>query len=44
VKWAVAQGSVLAPALFNFYLYDIPRTVGVQLSINADDTALFVQS
>ena len=39
-KWGVAQGSVFAPALFNFYLYGIPRTEGAQLSMYADDTAL----
>jgi hypothetical protein len=27
-----------------FYLHEIPRTEGVQLSMYADDTALFVQS
>ena len=38
--WGVAQGSVLAPAIFNFYLPYIPRTEGVQCS---RCTALIVQ-
>jgi hypothetical protein len=44
VMWGVAQGTVLAPALFNLYLHDIPRTEGVQPSMYKQDTALFVQS
>ena len=44
IKIGVAQGSVLAPWLFNLYLHDIPRTQGVPLYMFADDTALSAQS
>jgi hypothetical protein len=37
----VPQGSVLSPALFNFYINDAPQKHGVHLALFADDTCLF---
>ncbi|GFW46649.1 probable RNA-directed DNA polymerase from transposon BS [Trichonephila clavipes] len=40
----IPQGSLLGPKLFNLYINDIPKAVGVHLAIYADDTAIFTQN
>jgi len=40
----VPQGSCLSPLLYIFYCADIPKTVGTELYLYADDTALTTQS
>ena len=39
IKSGVSQGSVLAPMLFNIYMYDIPKTASTKY-MYADDIAL----
>jgi hypothetical protein len=41
MKTGVAQGSVLAPTLYNLYINDTPQTIGVNLALYADDTCLY---
>ena len=40
IKNGVPQGSVLAPILFNIYMYDIPKTAPTNYIYYADDIAL----
>ncbi|GBP72706.1 Probable RNA-directed DNA polymerase from transposon X-element [Eumeta japonica] len=45
IKAGVPQGSTLSPLLYSAYVNDIPRpSNGVQLTLFADDTALYVRS
>ncbi|GFW34229.1 probable RNA-directed DNA polymerase from transposon BS [Trichonephila clavipes] len=37
----VPQESLLGPKLFNLYINDIPKAVGVHLAMYADNTAIF---
>ncbi|GFV47879.1 RNA-directed DNA polymerase from mobile element jockey [Trichonephila clavipes] len=40
----VPQGSLLWLKLFNLYINDIPKAVGVHLAMYADNTAIFTQN
>ncbi|GFW85818.1 RNA-directed DNA polymerase from mobile element jockey [Trichonephila clavipes] len=40
----VPQESLLGPKLFNLYINDIPKAVGVHLAMYADNTAIFTQN
>ncbi|KAK9708559.1 Reverse transcriptase (RNA-dependent DNA polymerase) [Popillia japonica] len=40
----VAQGSLLAPTLFNIYMSNLSRTSSVEIAMYADDTALYTTS
>ena len=40
----VPQGSPLSPVLYNLFTYDIPKQVGVDLYLFADDTAITYKS
>jgi hypothetical protein len=37
----VPQGSVLSPTLFNMYINNTPKTIGVYLALFADDKCLY---
>jgi hypothetical protein len=41
MKAGVPQGSILFPTPCNLYINDTPQTVGVNLSLFADDTCLY---
>lgn len=41
VEAGVPQGSILSPHLFNIFINDVPTPKDCQLSVYADDTALF---
>ncbi|GBP36084.1 Probable RNA-directed DNA polymerase from transposon BS [Eumeta japonica] len=45
IRAGVLQGSTLFPLLYSAYVNDIPRlSIGVQLALFADDTALYLRS
>ena len=44
VTAGVQKGSVLVPALFLYYVNEIPKSSKVQIAIFADDTALYASS
>jgi hypothetical protein len=44
IRAGVLQRSVLAPSLFNFYIHDLPEFPKTNMTLNADDTAIYAQT
>lgn len=44
IEFGVPQGAVLSPTLYNIYTHDIPIPTDCQISLYADDTAIYKSS
>jgi hypothetical protein len=44
INTGVPQGSVLGPTLFNLYIHDMPQFAKTNLTLYADDTAIYAHS